>query len=61
MSRRDEEELWVAKAIHWQPDYDDQKRSPGWYFYDETWANSHGPFGTREEAKEALMSYAERL
>lgn len=56
------EELWVTKAIHWQPHYDGELRSPGWYFYSPaTWVQSYGPFGTREEAREALMSYADNL
>jgi hypothetical protein len=31
---------------------------PGWYFYDETWANLHGPFATYEECQETLRDYA---
>lgn len=34
---------------------------PGWYFWDETWANRHGPFPTREEAQEACNRYAASL
>ena len=34
---------------------------PGWYFWDETGAYCHGPFGSREEAEEALERYAESL
>lgn len=33
----------------------------GWYFYDETWANEHGPFGTKEEAESACRTYAEGI
>lgn len=29
----------------------------GWYFWDETWANYHGPFATREECSESLDRY----
>ena len=28
-----------------------------WYFYDETWSNTHGPFDTYEEASEAHKRY----
>lgn len=28
-----------------------------WYYYDETWADSVGPFDTREEADLSLMRY----
>lgn len=31
---------------------------PGWYFWDETWSNRHGPFATRAEAVEARENYA---
>lgn len=33
----------------------------GWYFWDETWAYSHGPFKSRREASMALRRYAESL
>lgn len=32
-----------------------------WYFWDETWTNSHGPFFTRENAVEECIKYAEKL
>lgn len=28
-----------------------------WFFLDETWANSHGPFETEQEAREELKRY----
>lgn len=34
---------------------------PGWYFWDETQAYCHGPFGTKEDAESALTSYCESL
>jgi len=34
---------------------------PGWYFWDETWADYHGPFSTRDEAEDALIEYAKQL
>lgn len=34
---------------------------PGWYFWDETWADYHGPFATKEEADTAIMNYAKSL
>jgi NTP pyrophosphatase (non-canonical NTP hydrolase) len=34
---------------------------PGWYFWDETQADYHGPFGTLGECSEALKKYGEML
>ncbi len=34
---------------------------PGWYFWDETWCNRHGPFATREETEAAMKAYADSL
>jgi len=28
-----------------------------WYFWDETWADRHGPFETKEEADKELDKY----
>lgn len=33
----------------------------GWYFIDEVWANSYGPFQSEEKAREALQRYMEML
>lgn len=30
-----------------------------WFFWDEVWANKHGPFQSREAAKEALDRYVQ--
>lgn len=30
----------------------------GWFFWDETWSNAHGPFEAEEEAREGLKKYA---
>lgn len=32
---------------------------PGWYFWDETWACSHGPFMSEAEAREQLERYCD--
>lgn len=32
-----------------------------WYFYDETWSNTHGPYTSFEETKEALIAYINYL
>lgn len=32
-----------------------------WYFYDETWVRSYGPFNTEQEANEACNKYAETI
>lgn len=36
-------------------------KGPGWYFWDETWAFCHGPFGSESQASLALQAYAEEL
>lgn len=33
----------------------------GWYFWDETGAHCHGPFGTKQEAEELLTKYVENM
>ena len=37
------------------------KEADGWYFWDETWANRHGPFTTEEDCKIKLTKYAHWL
>ena len=32
-----------------------------WFYYDETWAGSYGPFATEQEAREALEQYVKHL
>lgn len=32
-----------------------------WYFWDETWANRHGPYPTRREAEDMLHCYCRFL
>ena len=32
-----------------------------WYFYNELWTDSYGPFETEEEARDALKQYAKTL
>jgi hypothetical protein len=32
-----------------------------WYFWDETWGNSYGPYNTLEEAQKALKEYFRSL
>lgn len=29
----------------------------GWYFWDETWSNKHGPYETEEQARARLKEY----
>lgn len=48
-------------AVHHVLEADEGHELPGWYFWDETWAFAHGPFGTREDAVAALNVYAEGL
>lgn len=33
----------------------------GWWFWEETWADRQGPFGSRTEAEKACREYASRL
>ena len=35
--------------------------SPGWYFWDETWAHCQGPYSTEENAQAALRDYCDWL
>lgn len=37
------------------------KRTDGWYFADETWTESYGPFATEAECREELRIYASRM
>lgn len=32
-----------------------------WWFFDETWTERHGPFGSEAEAREGLRKYARWL
>lgn len=32
-----------------------------WWWYDETWGNTTGPYKTREEAQDALNHYCENV
>lgn len=32
-----------------------------WYFYDETWANRYGPYGSEAESRSQMQSYANWL
>jgi len=32
-----------------------------WYFWNETWADRHGPFENEEAARKALAKYCEYL
>ena len=38
-----------------------QDKAGKWFFFDETWAELHGPFQTREEAEHALKKYVDFL
>ena len=33
----------------------------GWYFYNETWSYSYGPYPTKEKCQQELIKYAENL
>lgn len=32
-----------------------------WYFWDETWSNSYGPFDTEDIAKDKLKNYCKLM
>ncbi len=36
-------------------------RGPGWYFWDETWAQAYGPYQTEAVAREMCSKYAASL
>ena len=38
-----------------------QGKFPGWYFYEETWADTQGPFESETEARLALGRYCRFL
>ena len=33
----------------------------GWYFWDETWSDHHGPYSTEDIAREHLNKYCKKL
>ena len=37
------------------------KTMRAWHFWEETWAHSNGPFGTKELAEQGLRDYCEYL
>ena len=37
------------------------KRGRGWYFWNETWSDAHGPYKTEEQARKRLEDYCEDL
>jgi len=39
------------------PDKDPVHSETLWFFWDESWANRHGPYKTRKDAEEALNRY----
>ncbi len=43
-----------GKAVHGHDD-------GTWWFWDETWMNEHGPYGTKEQAEAAVNEYAKYL
>lgn len=66
---------WAESPVHWlvEPEIESdwytkdgdfvggRRWEPGWYFYDETWANRLGPFDSEDEARAACKTYAEGL
>lgn len=36
-------------------------KGPGWYFWDETWSQAHGPFPSENDAHFACNEYAKTL
>jgi hypothetical protein len=56
----DPEPRHPVKEEAWNPD--PVERIPGtdqWRFWDEVWANEHGPYSSEEEARAALRRYVE--
>lgn len=39
------------------PVFHDEDINGMWWFWDETWANRHGPFETEDDARRALDAY----
>ena len=57
------EKLFLKKFIPHDPvEYvRHDNREEGWYFWNEIWVDSYGPYNTEEEAREALNRYREAL
>ena len=51
--------LWKPHNEHYPIEY--RPEYGGWIFWDETWANWHGPFSNLEEAQGNLDKYAKEL
>lgn len=51
---------WLDEALFCVVDAETFTTMPGWYFYDESWCDTHGPFATRGEAIENLVNYIEK-
>jgi hypothetical protein len=43
------------------PDPVHQNADGKWYFWNEVWADEHGPFDTEEQARAALVEYARTI
>ena len=41
--------------------HEGEKMESGWYFWNETWSDPHGPFDSEEEAVRVLRNYAAEL
>ena len=48
-------------ADKWNPDPVERLEDGTWIFWDETWANWHGPFDTEELCRKNLKEYAREL
>lgn len=49
----------MKEASAADPVYGDDET--GWYFYDETWSDSHGPYKDEAEARKHLKQYVQNL
>lgn len=53
------EKGFIAIGRHDPVEYSPKEK--GWIFWDETWANFHGPFVSEAECQAALMEYCKEL
>lgn len=48
-------DIIFSKTATWE--LHGEPKSPGWYFWDETWAHCHGPFVRLLECRATLQKY----
>lgn len=52
---------YVAKTTGWGDPVFQSDEDGKWYFWNETWTDTHGPFHAEADARKAVSDYAESL